>query len=146
MVRALSRLTTSSMPNKCAERHAQCEQARKTVQLPSSGSLLLAQTVLNATTNRHAAPVVRMARTRHSSERAHTSVPHENDPRKAAAAPPAPTWRRWSQKVRVSAKKIASSATLAPTTPATHRAQQLRSTAVALAPQSLPPCLKSLTI
>ena len=93
MVRALSRLTTSSMPNKCAERHAQCEQARKTVHLPSSGSLLLAQTVLNATTNRHAAPVVRMARTRHSSERAHTSVPHKNDPRKAAAAPPAPTWR-----------------------------------------------------
>ena len=33
-----------------------------------------------------------------SSERANTSVPHENDPRKAAAAPPAPTWRRWSQK------------------------------------------------
>eukprot|EP00966_Prymnesium_polylepis_P323856 7379989-Prymnesium_polylepis.1 len=92
-VRALSRLTTSSMPNKCARRHAQCEQARTTVHLPSSGSLLLAQTVLNATTNRHAAPVVRMARTRHSSERAHTSVPRENDPRKAAAAPPAPTWR-----------------------------------------------------
>ena len=144
--RAHSRRTTSSRPRKFAESRVQQEQTRKMVHLRPSGSRNSVHTVLNATTNRHAAPVVRMARTRHSSERAHTSVPHEHDPRKAAAAPPAPTWRRWSQKVRVSAKKIASSATLAPTTPATHRAQQLRSTAVALAPQPLPPCLKSLTI
>ena len=147
---AHSRRTTSSRPQKFAGSRVQGEQARKTVRLRPSGPRNSAHTVRATTKERHATPV---AGTRLITALTRAST-HERSAPKRGGESCSCTLSAHVEEVELKSPRLREEkrdfsdpgANDTSHLRHVHGVRQLRSTAVAIAPRPLPPCLQTLTI